>query len=333
MAARSCRRPAAPDPAAVPRDRGGLIVLYAAMTAALADRPDAAAPASACPPRRRRFSVVTTCHAAGWEAYGRRMAETVDRHWPEDVELLLYHEGFQPDLPRARAIDLLAVSPELVAFKARHRDNPLAHGASPWPRPRFVNRHQSGPPLWRFRLWRRGYRWQAVRFAHKTFAILDAAARTEADVLIWIDADTRFFADVTPDDLESFVPADCFVGCLRRRIHTECGFLAYNLRHPGTAPMLDGLRRLYVEDGLFAQEEFHDSYLFDIVRAEVEAAGHRSHDIAGGIGATARHVLINSPLGRFMDHMKGGRKAEARSRPGDLVVARGEGYWTEAAKR
>jgi hypothetical protein len=40
------------------------------------------------------------------------------------------------------------------------------------------------------------------------------------------------------------------------------------------------------------------------------------------------HPLINSVLGKWMDHMKGVRKEEGRSRTKDLMVNRTEGYWT-----
>jgi hypothetical protein len=41
------------------------------------------------------------------------------------------------------------------------------------------------------------------------------------------------------------------------------------------------------------------------------------------------HVLINSRLGSFMDHLKGGRKAAGASSAEELVVPRTEAYWTE----
>ena len=39
------------------------------------------------------------------------------------------------------------------------------------------------------------------------------------------------------------------------------------------------------------------------------------------------HPLINSVLGKWLDHMKGVRKGEGRSRASDLMVARTESYW------
>lgn len=279
----------------------------------------------------RRFAAVTTCHAAGYEAYGRRMIESFTRHWPEDVPLLVYHEGFTPEQAVGQVIprDLLASSPELADFKRRHAENPAAHGAR---RPRRSLKLFGGRVRLPLPLRKAAYRWQAVRFAHKTFCIFHAARNTAADVLIWVDADTHFFADVSLEELESFIPEDSFVGCLKRRNHTECGFVAYNLRHPATAAFLQDFESFYTQDRLFQEREYHDSYLFDVARLRAEQGGAHSYDIGEGIGLQASHVLINSRLGRFMDHMKGDSRKEAgSSRSSDLLVPRDEAYW--AARR
>jgi hypothetical protein len=280
------------------------------------------------PAPSRRFAVVTTCHAAGYRDYGQRMVETYLTHWPADVPLMLYHEGFEPPvaLGRIESNDLVTASPGLAAFKARHADNPRAHGqVRPWQRLK-VGSWSMPLPL---RDRRASYRWDAVRFAHKTYSIFDAARRTEADALIWIDADTLFFADVGHAELAALAPPASMVSCLRRPGHSECGFVVYNLRHPELLRFLTEFEAMYAQDLFWAEKEYHDSYLFDVVCQRAEARGARIHDIAEGAGWGASHVLINSRLGRFMDHMKGDRKADGKSRAGDLVVQRDEAYWQQ----
>lgn len=283
----------------------------------------------------RSITVVTTSHERGYAGHGREMLYSFDAHWPGDIRLRFYHEGFEVDPPSARVdlFDLNQASPDLIRFKQRHQDHPKAHGMM---RKRWKLR------LGRFRLaverpWgarRYRYRWDAVRFSHKMYAIFHAAATCDSDVLIWIDADTRFFAPVDRVTIESFVPSDCFVGCLKRTMmHTECGLVAYNLRHPATLDFLRDLARFYDEDGFLQEQEFHDSWLFDVARRRAEARGHRSHDIADGIGAQAVHVLVNSRLGAFMDHMKGDRKDSGKSYADDLIVDRAEAYWQRSGER
>ncbi|MDB5968150.1 MAG: hypothetical protein JWQ90_600 [Hydrocarboniphaga sp.] len=256
------------------------------------------------------------------------MVETFAEFWPREVPLLLYHEGFEPaPIPgRLVARDLLASSPELVAFKKRHADNPRAHGhIKPWRRLK-LGRLSIPVPL---RVKKARYRWDAVRFSHKTFAIFHAARHTDADVLIWIDADTRFFAPLDPAELDTLAPADCGLACLRRPKFTECGFVVYNLRDPAMQDFLADFERLYTDDGFWAEREYHDSWLFDVARVRAQKnAGMRVRDLGEGLGWYASHVLINSRLGRFMDHMKGDRKDAGCSRADDLLVARSEEYWT-----
>lgn len=89
---------------------------------------------------------------------------------------------------------------------------------------------------------------------------------------------------------------------------------------------------LYKQDLLFRQREFHDSYLFDVIRRRFERRGCQTYDIAQGIGRDAGHVFVNSPLGRYMDHMKGERKAEGASWPSDLIASRPEAHRHAVAK-
>lgn len=283
----------------------------------------------------RRVAVVTTCNSEGYDRYGRRMIESCDRHFPDDVALWVYAEGFKPEVPSKRviAVDLLQSCPDLVAFKERHSDNPSAHGEElrgkrPWVRVKW-NRTNSRLPKLKIKWidWGIGYRWDAIRFSHKCFAIFDAAKRSEADVLCWMDADVLVFQDTPRSFIEGLVPPDCLLGFLKRPGCSECGLVAYNLRHPAIDEFFAAFRSLYTQDALFREREYHNSWLFDVVRRRFEKRRHKTYDIAGGLGVRAGHVFINCPLGRYMDHMKGGRWAAGSSSLNDLIVARPEAYW------
>ena len=255
-------------------------------------------------------------------------------HWPENVRLYAYAEGFTPDLidPRIVWLDLLDECPNLVAFKARHRQNPVAHGEQA--RRRWEVKFRIYKPILRIRKvedWGLGYRWDAVRFSHKSFSIFNAARRATTDVLFWIDADIRVFADIPMAFLEEVMPTECFLSYLHRPRFSECGFVGYNLQHPATQHFLNDFEKLYTSDGLFNEREYHDSFLFDVIRRRFEGRGCFSYDIGQGIGNDGGHVFINSRLGQFMDHLKGERKKEGRSRDTDLVVTRGENYWHKSS--
>lgn len=280
------------------------------------------------------FSAVTTCNASGYEQYGRDMIASFDRHWPADVVLHVYTEGFAPDRRSARVVyhDLLAECPGLVAFKRRHADNPAAHGRAG--RKRWRMEVEWARPKLRIRRvdWGSGYCWDAVRFSHKAFAIFHAARAVRSDVLFWVDADIRVFADVPADFVAALMPADCLLGYLARPKFSECGFVGYNLRHGAIGAFIDDFEELYDKDLLFRQREFHDSYLFDVIRRRFERRGCRTYDIGQGVGRESGHVFVNSPLGRYMDHMKGERKTRGTSQQSDLIAARPEDYWQDATR-
>ena len=282
----------------------------------------------------RTFAIVTTCNAQGWETYGRQMISSVDQYLPRDVPVYFYVEGFQPDLRSDRLIvrNLLASCPDLVAFKERHKNNPVAHGLVGRPRLRLIVQwHKLRLKVRRFE-WGSGYRWDAVRFSHKVFAICHAAAHCDADALFWMDADIKVFADVSREFLSAAIPEECFASCLLRPMFSECSFIGFNLIKPATRDFLRALKSLYLTDSLFKHQQYHDSYLFDIVRRRFERRGHRVHDIASGAGKRSQHVFINSVLGQCMDHLKGMRKYKGRSDDADLRVSRGEPYWDRSVR-
>ena len=280
----------------------------------------------------RTFAAVTTFNQEGYNLSGRRMLQSFDRYWPKSVSLYAYAENCRADVQSNRIthLDLLAESPELVAFKARHKDSPTAHGEQAWKRWMIranwkklkvrIRRVQCGL----------GSRWDAVRFSHKCFAIFTAAEYCKHDVLFWVDADTVFFDDIPREFFEELMPRHCLLSFLMRSDHSECGFVGYNLRHPAMSDFLKEFKELYTRDRLFKYAEFHDSYLFDVIRTRFERKGHSTYDIGEGIGTQARHVFINSKLGRYMDHMKGDRKLQGSSEESDLVVERKEKYWTNS---
>jgi hypothetical protein len=64
---------------------------------------------------------------------------------------------------------------------------------------------------------------------------------------------------------------------------------------------------------MFNQVPSHD-YSADMYLREAKSGG-------GG------HPLINGPLGKWIDHMKGGRKEKGKSDSKDIMVNRTEDYW------
>ena len=264
------------------------------------------------------ISVVTTFHEAGLKLYGQRMINTFVDNWPEEVKLYVYPEKCNPqvsDHSRIVLTDLDSVN-ELTAFKNKWKGVPKANGDVSSD-PIRSKRKDSG----------KGFKWDAVRFAHKVYAIFDCAKKCDTDWLFWMDADTVCHSPITLEKLKSFCPDSvdiCFLG--REKKYTECGLYAMNLRNSKTLDFLKEFQRMYddAENGIFKMAEWHDSFVFDGVRKNLKLT---ENNWSAGIIKGEGHPLINSEWGAYLDHLKGGRKQLGRSKPQDLRVQRTEGYW------
>lgn len=244
------------------------------------------------------FQAVTTCSAKGWREYGKRMVDSYLDYWPREVPLELYSE-------HELAIGAHAMPDWLNAFVARHKANQVVTG---YP-------HRNG---------QYDYRYDAVRFAYKTAAVIDAAAKSTADHLIWVDADTVTHSRVTLDFLATLAPGeDEVIAWLHRtKKYPECGFYILNLGHGRTRTLLNEWKTLYTSGTLFRLAEWHDSFVLQEV---VKRLACPWKSISGN--EDAHHPFINGPLGSVMDHMKGPRKMAGASRARDLLAPRNEPYW------
>jgi hypothetical protein len=275
-----------------------------------------------------KYAVVTTFHESGLKQYGQRMINTFCENWPAEVTLHVYPESCVPTIPDSSRVTVknLEEVEELVAFKNRWRDVPKANGDVSAD-PVRSKRRDSG----------KGFKWNAVRFAHKVYAIFDCARITDADILIWMDADTICHSPIGMAKITQLIPEQhdiCYLG--RQGKFSECGLYSMNLRHKNTRKFLDEFQRVYddAENGIFQMDEWHDSFVFDVVRSRI----HKLHQLnwsanladlrpRRGNSLGEGHPLINSEWGAYLDHLKGERKSLGTSKKEDLKVQRTEQYW------
>lgn len=266
------------------------------------------------------IKLVTTCHADGWRQYGRHMAQTFAEHWPAEVTLDVYAEGF--------TVDVLAdnIRPRVLPqwhteWKARHADNKDAHGLDT---ARFgrVDRMKA-----------RGYSYRrdCVRFSHKVAALTDAAIEP-ADWLIMIDADTVTHAPVTIDWLRSLVNAPGFYMAWLHRAnwYPECGFVVFNGAHAAHDWFMRRFRDIYESGEVFGLAETHDSFVLAELVKEAVRRGRFAQPVSlsGRTGERSTHPFVHSRLAERLDHAKGKFKAAGRT-PAGIGEARHrpEPYW------
>jgi hypothetical protein len=265
-----------------------------------------------------KYSVVTTFNQAGYNLYGQRMIKTFLQTWPNTVDLVVYAEDcvVQETADNLKVLDLCESSPALVTFKQRWSRVPYATGDVSGD-PVRSKRSDSG----------KGFKWDAVRFSHKVYAIFHCAQNFNTDWLLWMDADTVCHSAISEAVLHELCPDTaelCFLG--RRNKFSECGLYAMRITSPAVKNFLADFQNFYdnAESGIFTLAEWHDSFVFDAVRARHSLA---QVDWSGHLVTGEGHPLINSAWGAYLDHLKGKRKTTGRSMHKDLFVKRSEAYW------
>lgn len=259
-------------------------------------------------------TVVTSCSLRGWKEYGLRFVDTFHKFWPEKIALHIVSEDpltIPNEIKKRREIvtwDLEASDPMAKLFYTRHKDNKKCRGQLPsasGARQAILMGHKYGVAPGQSTAY--NFRYDAWKFSKKPFAIklvadcmIGGGNKTH---LIWVDADTVTFAPVPFEMLERMPPAEFALACLDRGIyHSECGWIGYNLAHPGAHRFITEFANLYYTDQVFALKEWHDSWVFDWHRRRTKVPSyHIPHKNSG-------HPFVFSELGTYMDHLKGARK-------------------------
>ena len=276
------------------------------------------------------ITVVTTFHKPGLDKYGQRFLDSFAQKVDSQIKLLVYAENCKPIVQSNNIIVLDAVEslPKLNKFKQRWKDVPKANGIPP-----------ADIKARRPRDWHKEFKWHAIRFANKVYAVFNACERS-TDWVVWMDADTFVHNEWSYKQFKKLLPDDKWLTYVGRgkgsQTWPECGFYGMNLKHPMCVQFLKEFERFYedADNGIFELEEWHDSFVFGHILNQLRKIDNNVLDYSadmylkeaktGGGG----HPLINTVLGTWIDHMKGDRKNTGKSLAKDIMVKRTESYWT-----
>lgn len=259
-----------------------------------------------------KIKVITSYKPGTWNQFAKRAVQSVLEHWPEDTSVTVYHETQTQDFfkhPRLDWVDIHEAQPELVKFKNKYNDDPVANGEID-EIPNGVRRPGPMPA-------KGSFQWNAVRFANKVFCVTHALKNSVGyDYVVWLDADTYSFRPMPSSFLEKLLPGDSLLTYLGRGdLDPECGFVGYNLKHTDIEQLVDEWEDLYINDKIFKLTSgWTDcSSLIYLARHYQKHNGVKVHDIGHASGVKGHHVFINSLLGLYMDHFKGKRKKSGTS--------------------
>ena len=274
---------------------------------------------------RDKITCVTSFGKLGMDLYAEEMVSSFIELWSSDITLKVYLDDLEDHnkLPQAANVEyLLLDDPVLLAFKKRNQDNPRKNGLPSFDQDDsgYFGKNKEGK--WKFQ-------YDAIRFCHKVFALAMGAKNAEGLVL-WLDGDTKTFARVNKDVIETWLPHNKFSGFLDRPdSFTETGFHIFDMDHAIAKDFFDRWLLYYRDDSIFNLVAWTDCHTYDAARRQFDQESWFNLSPVENGPSTAGHVFINGPLGAYMDHMKGKRKLNGKSSVRDLFVKRAENYWRD----
>ena len=239
----------------------------------------------------RSIAVVTTFDQKSYYKYGRNMISSFNKRWPRGVDLYVYYEKEKPNIKsnRIHFIDINKACPGLNKFKKKWKNDPRANG-------------------WKSST-RFGYKWMAIKFSHKVYCISHAARTLPHDILVWLDADTVSTKWVSNKFIYGLIPKKFYCSYLGRgKRHSECGFMAFSIKHRNNIKFMDKYQWYYDSGDIFNLEQWNDCYVFDHVRKRMHKKNEiRALDLTPNINYENFNVIME---GRMV-HFKGSTKKDS----------------------
>ena len=226
-----------------------------------------------------KFHIVTSFNKNGYEKYGKNFLETFKS---KDVDLYVGTEDALSLFPKYENVNFFSIDKSMSI--------------------NYWNQYVSKLP----EDLKKSYQFQAHRFCFKVQALNSNKFLPKDGYRVWIDADVLFKKEINAKDLLkisneknlTYLGRDSFW-------HSECGFIIFKLNNYG-AIFLHRWLWFYKTGRVITLPEWHDSYVFDVVRKELSSndLNNLSKEIDD------RDVWDKTILFEYMTHLKGTLKNE-----------------------
>lgn len=151
--------------------------------------------------------------------------------------------------------------------------------------------------------------WQ--RFSHKVETQCRELPRYQAqgyDLAVWLDADAIVCRPLETLPQEAYPRETELCTYLGRGPqYPETGWIAYNLHHRALTAFVSHLQQIYLADGIFELEQWHDAWVWNHVREQLTSEARSITDNRPG------EAFGRSLLREHMIHVKGPRKDNVRN--------------------
>jgi len=249
-----------------------------------------------------------------WQ-YGRNFIESWLKNAALDMVLIVVHEEeaaqYLASHSTANVIPMSLVSDEHQRFKKKFGSFTEAAGLALIPTGSHADIYKTAY----------NYRFDALRFSFKIFALTKVLrAGLVADHFAWIDADVVCRKRVTKADMAPMFPEPHQIASYLGRSqfpqpnpYSECGFVGYRFSNPDVLTFIEEFESLYLTGDIFSLREWHDSYIFDVLRFKFQENGAEFKNLVEHL-PESDHPFMQSALAEFFDHLKGPeRKARGYS--------------------
>ena len=223
------------------------------------------------------FHVVTSFNFEGYKLYGKNFIESFSS---KDVPLFIGTEDDINLFPKKSGVTFFNLKKDL--------SSKLWEG--------MVSKLPSGL--------RDSYQFHAHKFCYKVQALNKNDILPKEGYRVWIDGDVIFKKIITSKDLLKISnSADLSYLGRKDMWHSECGFIIFKLNDFGKH-FLHRWYWYFFSGRIGLLTEWHDSYVFDIVRREFNS--YNANNISEAISGI--NVWEKSILNEYMTHLKGNIK-------------------------
>jgi Fe-S-cluster containining protein len=228
---------------------------------------------------QRKIELITTYNKKYYDICAKKMIETFIKFWPKDVHLYAYYQEQEPE-----------IFADNLHYIDLYAENPKLK--------RFVFDNQIDPKKNGMIDGEYNFQRDGVKFSHKVFAQTHRIKHTTADVCIFLDADTCTYFG-------------------RPKLYDETGFFMHNATHYKAKVWAEELEKIYTSGEIWTYPLQVDCYTVYACRQKFK--DEKQLDLVEHHGKLGKkHPFVNSPLGEFLDHLKGDRKELGHSRQSDF---------------
>lgn len=235
---------------------------------------------------KMKIEVITSFNQAYYDTIGHKAVETWLEYWPKELTLTCYVEEFE------------------LPLQSRIKQIPFS---------------ELGFEYWLFM--RNTERDRVKIFAKKAYSIIHAFEHSDADRIIWLDADVISEAPIPLKILQAITPSNTlatFMGVTHedKWFSAETGVFIVNTCHPEFKAFAARYREYYdrrIKDNL---RRFYDGEVFGAVVKEFEPRA-KFNDLCADFKKGYKTPLKHTVLGPYLHHYKAKHSKDEFANNGD----------------